>query len=139
MPGVTSIPSRAGFLRARNYGLKAVSRGLVMQAAPNHLADWRVGFTASKKIGNAVTRNRARRRLRAVMRESLQPVARLGLDYVMIARYDTARREWQHLVDDVEKMVGYLHRQIDHRIDHQLDSPHGESQSARSVRKGGQA
>ena len=66
LPGVTSIPSRAGFLRARNYGLKAVSRGLVMQAAPNHLADWRVGFTASKKIGNAVTRNRARRRLRAV-------------------------------------------------------------------------
>ena len=68
------------------------------------------------------------------MRESLQPVARLGFDYVMIARYDTARREWQHLVNDVEKMVGYLH----HQIDHQLDSPHGKGQSARSARKGGQ-
>ena len=109
-----------------------------MQAAPNHLAEWRVGFTASKKIGNAVTRNRARRRLRAVMRQSLQPVARLGLDYVMIARYDTARREWQHLVNDAEKMVGYLHRQIDHQIDHQLDSPDGKNQSARAARKGGQ-
>jgi hypothetical protein len=52
----------------------------------------------------------------------------------MIARYDTARREWQHLVNDVEKMVGYLHRQIDH----QIDNPHGGSQSARSARKGGQ-
>jgi ribonuclease P protein component len=111
--GVTRIPSRAGFLRARNYGLKAVSRGLVMQAAPNQLAEWRVGFTASRKIGNAVIRNRARRRLRAAMRESLQPLARYGLDYVMIARYDTAKREWQNLVEDVEKAVGYLHRQMD--------------------------
>ena len=114
MFGVTSIPSRAGFLRARDQGLKAVSPGLVMQAAPNQLAEWRVGFTASRKIGNAVIRNRARRRLRAAMRESLQPVARSGLDYVMIARYDTAEREWRHLVGDVEKVVGHLHQQLDY-------------------------
>ena len=84
-----------------------------MQAAPNQLAEWRVGYTASRKIGNAVIRNRARRRLRAAMRECLQPVARSGLDYVMIARYDTAKREWQDLVRDVEKAVCYLHRQMD--------------------------
>ena len=91
MSEVISIPSRAGFLRARNQGLKAVSRGLVMQATPNQQSKWRVGYTASKKIGNAVTRNRARRRLRAAMRESLQPVARSGLDYVLIARFETAK------------------------------------------------
>ena len=113
MYGATSIPSRVGFLRARNHGYKAVSRGLIMQAAPNHLAEWRIGFTASKKIGNAVTRNRARRRLRAAMLESLQPLARFGLDYVMIARSETAKREWQHLVADVKKAVVYLHGQID--------------------------
>lgn len=135
MPGVTSIPSRAGFQRARNYGLKAVSRGLVMQVAPNHLAVWRIGFTTSKKIGNAVTRNRARRRLRAVMHESLQPEARLGLDYVMIARQETARRGWQHLVNDVKKMISYLHRQIDQ----QLDSPLVESKSVLSSNEGGKA
>ena len=69
------------------------------------------------------------------MRQILQPVARAGLDYVMIAKYDTVRRKWPHLVKDVEKMVGYLHRQIDH----QIETPHGERQSARSARKGGQA
>jgi ribonuclease P protein component len=84
-----------------------------MQAAPNQTAAWRVGFTASKKIGNAVIRNRARRRLRAAMHEILRPLARVGLDYVMIARYDTAKVEWQHLLGDVKKAVGYLHRQMD--------------------------
>ena len=113
MSGVTRIPSRAGFLRARNYGLKAVSRGLVMQAAPDQLAEWRVGFTASRKIGNAVIRNRARRRLRAAMRESLQPLARYGLDYVMIARHGTVDRSWDDLVADLHKSLGYLHRGIE--------------------------
>ena len=69
------------------------------------------------------------------MRQILQPVARAGLDYVMIARNVTARRKWQHLVKDVEKMVGYLHRQIDY----QIENPHKKYQSARSARKGGQA
>ena len=84
-----------------------------MQAAPNHTAGWRVGFTASKKIGNAVTRNRARRRLKAAMHEGLQPLARAGFDYVMIARYETAKLEWQHLVTDVKKAIVYLHGQFD--------------------------
>jgi hypothetical protein len=48
----------------------------------------------------------------------------------MIARYDTAKREWQHLVGDVEKAVGYLHRQMD-RQDVGYRSPG-------SSRKGGQ-
>ena len=130
MSGVISISSRSGFLRARDHGFKAVSRGLVIQGAPNQLSEWRVGFTASKKIGNAVVRNRARRRLRAAMRVSLQPVARSGLDYVMIARFDTAKREWQHLVEDVVKAVGYLHRQID-----QQDVEHWKNGSPRKSRQ----
>ena len=62
MTGLVSIPSRAGFLAARNSGIKAVAAGLVLQATPTGRDDWRLGLTASKKTGNAVRRNRARRR-----------------------------------------------------------------------------
>ncbi|NDA18741.1 MAG: ribonuclease P protein component, partial [Alphaproteobacteria bacterium] len=59
-----TIPSRAGFLAARSKGEKALARGLVIQAVFRESDEWRVGLTATKKIGNAVTRNRARRRMR---------------------------------------------------------------------------
>jgi len=113
MSGIPSIPSRAGFLHARNRGIKAISRGVVIQAAPNDKPHWRVGFTATKKIGNAVTRNRARRRLRAAVRECLQPIAHSGTDYVLIARHDTATRRWDDLLADMRKATKYLHRQLD--------------------------
>ena len=113
MSGITSIPTRAGFLHARNRGIKAISRGVVIQAAPNDKPHWRVGFTATKKIGNAVTRNRARRRLRAAVRECLQPIAHSGTDYVLIARHDTATRRWDDLLADMRKATKYLHRQLE--------------------------
>ena len=112
MSGVTSIPSRAGFLRARNRGVKAVARGVVMQAVANDLPDWRVGYTASKKIGNAVTRNRARRRLRAIVRNTLSGEAVFGVDYVLIARFETATRAWADLVADAEKAISNLHKNL---------------------------
>ena len=61
----------------------------------------RVGFTASKKVGGAVVRNRARRRLRALAREVLLPEAAPGYDYVLIARAETATREYTALRADM--------------------------------------
>ena len=102
---------RAGFLRARNYGLKAVSRGLVMQAAPNSWPNGGLVLPHLEKSGTQLSETgRGGCALPCV---SLKPLARYGLDYVMIARYDTAKREWQNLVEDVEQAVGYLHRQMD--------------------------
>jgi ribonuclease P protein component len=60
----------------------------------------RVGFTASRKVGNAVKRNRARRRLRAVAAEVLEH-AEPGMDFVLIARPATVDREYQALVGDL--------------------------------------
>lgn len=113
MTALVSIPSRAGFLAARDGGMKAVSRGFILQAVPSGRQDWRLGLTATRKIGNAVRRNRARRRLRALARTELAVRARPGIDYVMIARQGTADRDWSDLVSDLGKAVGYLHRTMD--------------------------
>jgi ribonuclease P protein component len=72
------------------------------EAAPRaaRLEAVRVGFTASRKVGNAVARNRARRRLRAVAREVLDH-AEPGNDFVLIARPATVERDYQALVSDL--------------------------------------
>ena len=117
MTTLVSIPSRAGFLAARSSGVKVVAVGFVLQAAASGRDDWRLGLTASKKTGNAVRRNRARRRLRALARTELAKRARLGIDYVMIARHGTAERSWNDLVADLHKSLGYLHRGIERAVD----------------------
>lgn len=60
------------------------------------------GFTATKKVGGAVIRNRAKRRLREAARLLMPKYALAGVDYVFIARRDTHIRPWQGLLDDVE-------------------------------------
>ena len=90
---------------------KWAAPGLVLQArhreedgdAP------RVGFTASRKVGNAVTRNRARRRLRALAGKIIPGHARNGFDFVLIARASTVNRPFAALLEDLEtalKRVG---------------------------------
>ena len=106
------MPARRDFLQARHQGEKAVSRGLVIQATRQNRDDWRVGLTASKKIGNAVCRNRARRRMRALARLHLAPLARPGVDYVLIARHDTINCDWQDLVVGLTKAIRYLHHKM---------------------------
>lgn len=70
----------------------------------------RVGYTCSKKVGNAVARNRAKRRLRAVAAEVLPREGRPGWDYVLIGRADvTAARAYPDLLRDLEKALGKLH------------------------------
>ena len=112
MSEMKTIPSRAGFVAARSKGEKALARGLVIQAVLYKSDEWRIGLTATKKIGNAVTRNRARRRMRALAREHLSRFAKPGMDYVLIARHDTATANWQEMGRGLEKAVRYLHRAI---------------------------
>ena len=70
----------------------------------------RVGFTCSKKVGNAVARNRAKRRLREVARSVLPDQGRDGWDYVLIGKRDaTAARNFQMLAQDLRNALNKLH------------------------------
>lgn len=87
--------------------------GLILQArARDARADpeprQRLGLTASRKVGGAVTRNRARRRLRALAAEVLPSRAAVGHDYVLIARATTATRPWAVLRDDLLRALKRL-------------------------------
>jgi ribonuclease P protein component len=71
----------------------------------------RVGFTASKKIGNAVLRNRAKRRLRALAREVLPTLAQPGWDYVLVARpAATVSRLFAEMFSDLQIALRAVHR-----------------------------
>lgn len=85
---------------------KWVTPGLILQAAGSEAAQtaesgFRVGLTASRKVGTAVERNRARRRLRAAVTTVMPGRARPGHDYVVIARRATLKRPFDALVDDL--------------------------------------
>jgi len=74
-------------------------------------AGMRVGYTCSKKVGNAVTRNRAKRRLRAVAADILTEQGRDGWDYVLIGRSGgTVARAYADLVRDLTTALGKIHR-----------------------------
>jgi ribonuclease P protein component len=69
----------------------------------------RVGFTASKKIGGAVVRNRAKRRLRAAAAAVLPLSGAAGTDYVLVARRDTVTRPFDSLLSDLAQAVRAAH------------------------------
>ena len=79
---------------------------MVIQALPQpDRAAIGVGFTATKRIGGAVVRNRAKRRLREAARLLLPAHGRPGHDYVFIARQGAAERPWERLLDDVKSAL----------------------------------
>jgi len=102
------LKKRSEFLFVRD-GRHQARGGVVIQARknPNHNLI-RVGFTVTKKIGHAVIRNRAKRRLRSVCLELLPQLGEQGTDYVFIARDKTANRPYDDLLDDTRKALKSL-------------------------------
>ncbi len=104
------LQKRAEFLRAAKGD--TVRRKLVVVQTCNRqdgLSTIGEGFTSTRKIGGAVVRNRARRRMRVASRELLPKHGRPGHDYVFIARAETALAPWESLLDDVETALIRLH------------------------------
>ena len=116
-PPVRRLKRRAEFLRARQ-GVSERRKSLVVQArmralpAGGHIGE---GFTATKRVGNAVIRNRAKRRLRAAAQALLPQYGRPGCDYVFIARRDTATIGWPRLLDDMKSALISLSACLDER------------------------
>jgi ribonuclease P protein component len=102
------LKTRADFLRVAGARISAGRPGLVLQAAQQPSAPAtsaqapRVGFTASRRVGNAVARNRAKRRLRAAAAAVLAQQGKPATDYVLIARAATGARRYADLVADLE-------------------------------------
>ena len=69
-----------------------------------------MGVTATKKLGNAVTRNRIKRRLRSAFREVFVPLSGESCDYVLIGRAETARCSYVTLLDDMNSALVHLRR-----------------------------
>jgi ribonuclease P protein component len=69
----------------------------------------RFGFTVTKKLGGAVTRNRIRRRLKAAAERAAVPLAHLGFDYVVVARSAALDRPFETLLDDFSAAVTSIH------------------------------
>ncbi len=110
---LTTLTRRADFLAAARA--RRQSRpGLTLQARQREPADdpdgIRVGYTCSKKVGNAVARNRAKRRLRAAARAIVPRLGLRGWDYVLIGRPEvTASRPFELLCDDISSALAALH------------------------------
>jgi ribonuclease P protein component len=116
-PRIARLRKRADFLAAARH-LRRVVGVVTLELAPTpalarEIATLRLGFTASKKIGNAVARNRAKRRLRAAAYAALPLLGRPGHDYVLVARAGILTRDFLALKGDIAEAARAAHKKLD--------------------------
>ena len=114
-----ALRQRRDFLFVQQKGVRQVMTHFILQAAvkPASTASqpafsFRTGVTASKKVGNAVARNRAKRRMRALFRKLKCDHAPSGTDYVLVARHSLVQAAWTELVADFSIAAKRIHKKL---------------------------
>ncbi|MBL8644248.1 MAG: ribonuclease P protein component [Rhodospirillaceae bacterium] len=109
------LQDRSDFLKAAGQGVRQGTPAFLVQAvspAGSESAAFRIGFTATRKLGNAVIRNRAKRRLRAVADAALTGLTLPPANVVLIARPDALSRAFTHMTEDLLKALSRLLPQL---------------------------
>ncbi len=109
---LSRLKQRQEFLTVAAKGGRAFSRSMVLQSYPNPLLgpdEIRLGFTVTKKVGNAVVRNRVRRRLREASRNLVGEHGRGGWDYVFIGRKDAFDCPFSIIERDMRYVLSRAH------------------------------
>lgn len=110
------LKTRADFLRAQR-GVRRTTPSLTLEVCrtPQKFAagrTLRAGYTASRKVGMAVARNRAKRRLRAAAAALLPLYGLEGNDYVLVARRETLTRPFEDLLADLAGALQATHARL---------------------------
>ena len=113
------LRQRRDFLFVQHKGVRQVMTHFILQAAvkPASTASqpafsYRTGVTASKKVGNAVARNRAKRRMRALFSKLECDHAPTGTDYVLVARHSLVQAAWTELLVDFSIAAKRIHKKL---------------------------
>ena len=120
---LSRLRQRREFLFVQHNGVRQVTPHFILQAAipaprpcasssPATARHIRTGLTASKKVGNAVIRNRAKRRMRALVGQLGQLQTPSQADYVLVARHSLVNADWTALCADFTMAVGKVNRKL---------------------------
>ena len=121
MPKIITLKKRADFLLAAKSGFRFVKPNIVVQSRIRENVEFpssqiRIGFTATKKLGNAVIRNRTKRRMRAASTKITSEFWLDGCDYVLIGRGQTHKIDFVHLVRDLRHAMRVLKEQMQEKL-----------------------